>query len=60
MPGPETRGVRAYRKMGMKLLFMFAHEHVVLTGFIVIVILAWLSPILLGAVFIRERRSASL
>src|SRR5882672_5225455 len=40
----------------MKLVFLFAGEHLVLTGFIVIVILAWLSPILLGAVFIRERQ----
>ena len=40
----------------MKLVFLFAGEHLVLTGLIVIVILAWLSPILLGAVFIRERQ----
>jgi uncharacterized membrane protein YqiK len=40
----------------MKLVFFFAGEHPVLAGFILITILAWLSPILLGAVFIRERQ----
>ena len=40
----------------MKLLIMFAQEHTVLSGLVIIVVLAWLSPILLGAVFIRERQ----
>ncbi len=40
----------------MKLLIMFAQEHSVLSGLVIIAVLAWLSPILLGAVFIRERQ----
>ena len=40
----------------MRTLLMLVPEHPVLTGFVTLVILAWLSPILLGAVFIRERQ----
>src|SRR5215475_3203782 len=40
----------------MKTLFTLAIEHWVLTGFIFLVILAWLAPSLLGVVFIRERQ----
>ncbi len=40
----------------MSMLIMLAQEHAVLTGLVIIVALAWLSPILLGAVLIRERQ----
>jgi uncharacterized membrane protein YqiK len=40
----------------MKTLLVLASEHPVIAGVIVIVLLAWLLPILLGVVFIRERQ----
>jgi uncharacterized membrane protein YqiK len=40
----------------MKTLFTLAVEHPVLASFIVLLILAWLAPSLLGVVFIRERQ----
>ncbi len=40
----------------MRTLLMLAQEHPVLTGLATLVALAWLSPLLLGAVFIRERQ----
>src|SRR5712692_8756442 len=42
--------------MGMRVLVSLAYEHPVLAAFVICVVLAWLSPILLGAVFIRERQ----
>jgi len=39
-----------------KPLFYVAVEHPVLTSFIILLILAWLAPSLLGVVFIRERQ----
>src|SRR6266436_1614767 len=40
----------------MKTLFTLAVEHPVLASFIILLILAWLAPSLLGVVFIRERQ----
>src|SRR5438094_484570 len=40
----------------MRILITLAHEHPVLAAFVICLALAWLSPILLGAVFIRERQ----
>jgi uncharacterized membrane protein YqiK len=40
----------------MKTLFTLAVEHPVLASFIILVILVWLAPSLLGVVFIRERQ----
>jgi len=40
----------------MKTLFTLAIEHPVLASFIILLLLAWLAPTLLGVVFIRERQ----
>ena len=40
----------------MRTFLMLVQEHPVLTGLVTLVVLAWLSPLLLGAVFIRERQ----
>jgi uncharacterized membrane protein YqiK len=40
----------------MKTLFVFALNHPVIAFLIVIAVLAWLAPLLSGAVFIRERQ----
>src|SRR5204862_659171 len=39
-----------------KWLWQIAQEHPVITGLVILAVLAWLSPTLLGAVFIRERQ----
>src|SRR5438552_2959452 len=46
----------ATSEIGMRTFLMMVQEHPVLTGLVTLVVLAWLSPILLGAVFIRERQ----
>src|SRR3989475_5911931 len=46
----------ATSEIDMRTFLMLVQEHPVLTGLATLVILAWLSPILLGAVFIRERQ----
>src|ERR1051325_8225532 len=46
----------AISERGMKTLLIMIYQHQVLTGLVVSLVLAWLSPILLGAVFIRERQ----
>src|SRR5213595_3608675 len=43
-------------EIGMNTLIMLVREHPVLTGLFILVNLAWLMPILLGTVFIRERQ----
>jgi uncharacterized membrane protein YqiK len=43
-------------EIGMNVLFTFLMEHWVLTGFISLLMLAWLAPTLAGTVFIRERQ----
>src|SRR5213594_4557011 len=40
----------------MRTLLMLVQEHPVLTGFATLMVVAWLSPVLLGAVLIRERQ----
>jgi uncharacterized membrane protein YqiK len=40
----------------MNMLFALIGEHPVLTVFVIILLLTWLSPTLLGVVFIRERQ----
>src|SRR5438552_6408600 len=46
----------ATSEIGMRTFLMMVQEHPVLTGLVTLVVLAWLSPTLLGAVFIRERQ----
>src|SRR5204863_1080564 len=43
-------------EIGMNALLILVREHPVLTVLFIVLILAWLSPILLGTVFIRERQ----
>ncbi|MEY2428605.1 MAG: hypothetical protein QOJ40_1490, partial [Verrucomicrobiota bacterium] len=40
----------------MKTLVMLATEHPVITGLVILTVLAWLTPTLSGMVFIRERQ----
>ena len=40
----------------MRVLITFVQQYPVVSGLVVALILAWLSPVLLGAVFIRERQ----
>jgi uncharacterized membrane protein YqiK len=46
----------AISEIVMKTLFVFVVEHPLMAALIIILVLAWFTPLLTGAVFIRERQ----
>src|SRR5204863_4906560 len=56
VPIIQRPAAAAISEIVMKTLLLFASQHPVLAILIVLLVLAWFAPTLLGAVFIRERQ----